>query len=403
LENQTELICRFKLDGTILFVNEAYCRFFGITKSQIEGQKWQPLVWHEDLQMVSDKINSLSPKRPVVTIENRVTAAKGKVRWGQWVNRGFFNKFNQLTEIQTVGRDITERKQYDETLRIAAAAFEAQESILVTDAQKVIQRVNQAFSEMTGFSSKEAIGKTPRILSSGIHDKQFYQRIYESIESKGYWHGELWNQRKNGEIYPVLQTITAVKDEKGVLTHYVGSMVDITVQKQAEKVLLDARTRLEQQVATSLDEVDRFKFETAEINTTLNVLLKHRESDKNDAQTALLNQFEFMVSPLLKSLKGASKGRHQSLRLIKVLETNFEQLLGDFGHAAHLSVTLQKLTPIEKQVAAMVRQGQPTKVIAAVLNVVPGTISVHRKNIRKKLNLNGSSDNLQSYLESLIE
>ncbi len=403
LENQTDLILRHKPDGTILYVNEAFCRYFGKTKVELEGNTWQPVALPEDVPMALEKLNALSPINPVVTIENRIIAAKGEVRWGQFVNKAFFNNDGQLEDILTVGRDITERKNHEETLRIAAAAFEAQESILITDSRRVIQRVNTAFTRITGYSVKEAVGRTPALLRSGLHDKDFYLDILETVKSKGYWHGEIWNKRKNGEIFPVLQTITAVMDEMGQLTHYVGAMVDISAQKQAEKVLLDARKRLEKQVATTQEELDNIKTETANINIALNVLLRQRDSDVHKTQTALLNQFEYTVLPMLKKLKSASNGRYQSLRLINILETNIQQLVDDYGRAADLAIALQKLTPIERQVAVMVRQGRPTKVIAAALNIAPGTVSIHRKNIRKKLNLNGKTDNLQNFLASLAD
>lgn len=403
LENQTEIICRYTSDGTILYVNDAFCRFFGKSKSELVGQKWQPVVFPDDLPGVLEKLNSVTPSNPIVGIENRVISAKGEVRWGQFVNRTFFDQEGNWLETQAVGRDITERKKYEEQLRIAAAAFEVQESILVTNKHRVILSVNKAFTRITGYSAQEAIGETPGIVRSGLQDKDFYDHILGTVAREGYWHGEIWNKRKNGEIFPVLQTITRVTDENGQLTHYVGSMVDISVQKQAEKVLLDARRRLENQVATTQEELDRIKAETAEINGALNVLLRQRETEKSDARVALTDEVEATVLPLLKKLKAVSAGRLQTIRLIKLIEDNLELLVKTYGRAGNLSAVFQKLTPIETQVAAMIRQGQPTKVIAAGLNIAPGTVSIHRKHIRKKLGLDGKKDNLHSYLMSLTE
>ncbi|MBK8816617.1 MAG: PAS domain S-box protein [Methylococcaceae bacterium] len=403
LENQTEIICRYKPDGTLVYVNEAFCRLFGKAKAELEGQKWQPVVFPEDLPMVLEKLASVSRTNPIVTIENRVIAAKGKVRWVQFVNQTFFDKNNRWVETQTVGRDITERKKYEEELRIAAAAFNAQESIIVTDIKRVILKVNEAFTRITGYKAKEVVGKTPAILGSDLHDKAFYDTILETVAREGYWQGEIWNKRKNGQLFPVLQTITRVADEKGILTHYVGTMVDITVQKQAEKVLLDARNRLENQVATSHEELERIKNETVEINTALSVLLRQRESDKSETRIAFTDEVEATVMPLLKKLKTISAGRLQTIRLIKLIEDNFVQLVQSYGYSGNLASIYQKLTPIETQVAAMIRQGQPTKVIAAGLNIAPGTVSIHRKHIRKKLGLDGKKDNLHIYLMSLTE
>ena len=152
--------------------------------------------------------------------------------------------------------DITDHRKKEEQIRIAAAAFKAQESIMVTDSNRVILRVNEAFTRITGYSTEEAVGKTPRILRSGFHDKAFYDAVLETVAMDGYWEGEIWNKRKNGEIFPVLQTISAVKDAAGQLTHFVGIMLDITVQKHAEKVLLEVREHLESQVATTQEELE---------------------------------------------------------------------------------------------------------------------------------------------------
>lgn len=126
-------------------------------------------------------------------------------------------------------------KHAESELRIAAAAFEAKEGMLITDAQSVILRVNHAFTEITGYTAEEAVGKTPRMLSSGRHDAAFYAAIWESITHAGAWQGEIWNRRKNGEVYPQRLTITAVKGDDGEITHHVATLHDITERKAAEE------------------------------------------------------------------------------------------------------------------------------------------------------------------------
>jgi PAS domain S-box-containing protein len=323
-----------------------------------------------------------------------------------WVSTSKWPQFDSdgnIVGIFGISRDITAQKNAEEVLRIAAAAFEVQESIIVTNADKLIQRVNKAFTRITGYTSEDAVGKSPSFLRSGLHDAKFYQGIYDCLERDGFWHGEIWDKRKNGDLFPALQTISAVKDEAGQVTHYVGAMIDNTAQKQAEKVLIEARERLENQVINTQEELDKNKQEMAQINTALNVLLKNRESDKAETQVAFSNEVENTVLPLLKKLKGVSANRHQSLRLLKVLEANLQDLAASYGRTINLSAAYQKLTPVEIQVASMIRQGQPTKTIASALNIAPGTVNNHRKHIRKKLGLDGKPDNLHSHLKSLVE
>jgi PAS domain S-box-containing protein len=116
VEDQTEVISRFKADGRFTFVNNFYCRFFGKTNKELIGKRWQPSVVPEDLPLIERELRALAPSRPVATIENRVYSGSGEVRWMQFVNRGFFNAEGQLIEIQSVGRDITERKQAEAAL-----------------------------------------------------------------------------------------------------------------------------------------------------------------------------------------------------------------------------------------------------------------------------------------------
>jgi len=132
-----------------------------------------------------------------------------------------------------VARTTLGRKQVEAEIRIAATAFESNEGMLVTDADSIIIRVNDAFTDITGFTSEDVIGKTPHLLRSGQHDSAFYTTMWESINRTGSWEGEIWNKRKNSEIYPVYLTITAVKNKEGEITNYVATLTDITMSKKA--------------------------------------------------------------------------------------------------------------------------------------------------------------------------
>jgi len=132
-----------------------------------------------------------------------------------------------------VHMEITERHLAEAQLRIAATAFESSEGMMVTDSRGVILKVNRAFTYITGYAAAEAVGKTPAMLRSGRHDPAFYQAMWEVIRNKGSWQGEIWNRRKNGEIYPEHLSIAAVRDENGKICNYVGALTDITLSKAA--------------------------------------------------------------------------------------------------------------------------------------------------------------------------
>ncbi|MFP2768959.1 putative bifunctional diguanylate cyclase/phosphodiesterase [Oceanisphaera sp. KMM 10153] len=130
--------------------------------------------------------------------------------------------------------DIAQRGRDERELRIAATAFEAQQGMMITDRNSRILRVNQAFSAITGYSDDEVVDGRASLLSSGRHDAAFYQRMWQQLTVTDRWQGEIWNRRKNGEIYPEWLSISAVRNPKGQLTHYVASMDDITDRKAAE-------------------------------------------------------------------------------------------------------------------------------------------------------------------------
>jgi diguanylate cyclase (GGDEF)-like protein/PAS domain S-box-containing protein len=180
--------------------------------------------------------DALTGRTPSYGEELRMRTASGDWKWircrGKVVER---NAAGWAVRAVGTNVDISERKAAEQQLRIAAAAFESREATIITDADTVILRVNQAFTEITGYSVAEAVGQTPKLLQSGRHDADFYRLMWESIHRDGGWQGEIWDRRKNGEEYPKWLTISAVKDDEGTVTHYIGSHYDITERKRSEE------------------------------------------------------------------------------------------------------------------------------------------------------------------------
>ncbi len=128
--------------------------------------------------------------------------------------------------------------QKTEISRLAAMVLEnTNEGMIITDAKMTIVALNSAFSAITGYSEDEAVGQTPRLLQSGRQDKAFYQAMWATLTAEGQWAGEVWNRRKNGEVYPEWLNISAVKNQSGLVTHYVGAFSDISVLKAKEERL----------------------------------------------------------------------------------------------------------------------------------------------------------------------
>lgn len=132
-------------------------------------------------------------------------------------------------------RDVTDERATEAQLRIAATAFETHLGMLITDGNSRILKVNETFTRITGYSEAEVLGRNPRLLSSGLHDEAFYRRLWRSVLSSGSWQGEVWNRRKNGEVFPEWLTLSAVRDTEGKPTHFVATFSDLTERKAAEE------------------------------------------------------------------------------------------------------------------------------------------------------------------------
>ena len=230
------VIYSHNLSGEMLYVSDGIENVLGISKEFVLGQNWGTLInWLPDvLEQTQEKIiQMVTGAISFSQHEMQFTHSDGKVRTLHVSAHPVYNQNNEVVTIDGIVEDITERKQAEEDLRIAATAFESQEGMMVTDSDQIILRVNHAFTNITGYSAKEAIGKTPEFLNSGKQDKEFYSVLWKTIHTSDAWQGELWNQRKNGDIYPEQLTITAVKDTAGITTNYVATLNDITKSKAA--------------------------------------------------------------------------------------------------------------------------------------------------------------------------
>jgi diguanylate cyclase (GGDEF)-like protein/PAS domain S-box-containing protein len=196
---------------------------------------WVERLHPQDKDRVLSAVQEyFASKRPSYEIECRMRCKSGSWKWildtGKLASR---NADGEPLRMVGTHSDIDGRKKAEASLRIAATAFEAHEGMLIADENSVILRVNPAFTAITGYSAEEAIGQTPKLLSSGKHDKAFYTAMWDSLNNEGYWEGEIWNRYKSSEVYPGHLTITAVKDCANIVTNYVATFADITMSKAA--------------------------------------------------------------------------------------------------------------------------------------------------------------------------
>jgi diguanylate cyclase (GGDEF)-like protein/PAS domain S-box-containing protein len=238
LEDIPFFVCRLAPDGTISFVNEACCRYFGKSAEELVGRSFIPLIPEEDREKTRKHISSIGPARPVATIEHRGIRADGEIRWQRWTNRALFDEDGNITGFQSVGEDITEQKAAEEKLLLARNVFESSdEMITVTDLAANIIDVNPAFCRLTGYTREEVLGRNMRVLQLECHDQPFYEHHGQALLSAGAWQGEIRGRRKNGEPFTTLMTVNAVRNERGEQTHFVTLSTDITQLKKVEEQL----------------------------------------------------------------------------------------------------------------------------------------------------------------------
>lgn len=232
------IIFRTDASGKCVFINEAWKDLTGFPLDSTLGVHWAHCLYAEDRQRVLQEWETAFTAGREFSSEYRVNTHSGQIKHvlGRAISN-FSEKGELLGYVGTL-TDITERKQFEEKLRLTAKIFESTlEGIIITNAEFEIIEVNEAFSKITEYSRAEVIGLNPRILKSGHHDAAFYSAMWNAISTTGHWAGEVWNRRKYGEVYPEWITISAISNESGSITHYVGISSDITLLKQHEKQL----------------------------------------------------------------------------------------------------------------------------------------------------------------------
>jgi len=210
------------------FANAAYSQWFGIPPEKIIGMRFQDLVSEQLFKLNEPHIRgALAGEQQ--RFERTLNKADGSVGHiighyipdvdADGVVRGFSIQANEVTVL----------KEIEAKLKLAARVFEnTLDGVLITDTCGTILSVNPGFTEITGYTADEAVGQTPRILQSKQHDQPFYAAMWEEIEACGRWHGEIWNRRKDGELYLQRMTISMVPDDSGIPERYVSVFSDIT-------------------------------------------------------------------------------------------------------------------------------------------------------------------------------
>jgi diguanylate cyclase (GGDEF)-like protein/PAS domain S-box-containing protein len=235
------LIYRVGFDRVLQYLTPAIERFTGVAMQTAVKMEWWELfnVTPETLHQIKQLDEKLQQGQ---TNESHYDASymhpDGTLRTVEASERPEFDVHGRRIAILGIIKDVTARNKTEQELRRAATVFDnTDEGIIVTDADRHITVINKAVTKITGYKQNEVLGKTPHFQKSGRHDQAFYESLWETIERDGKWRGEIWNRRRNGEIYPAWENITAVKDEHGHISNYVAVFSDISAIKESEERL----------------------------------------------------------------------------------------------------------------------------------------------------------------------
>jgi len=225
-------------NGRYLLINDAGAAVIGTPKSDILGQDDTALFPLETANLLIGNDRLIMASGENRAYEEHMTTQSGKDIVFLVTKGPIKDPQGHVTGLFGISRDITERKTTELSLREAARVFESShEGIMVMCPNQKITRINPAFTRITGYTAEEAVGESPRLLSSGRHDVGFYASIWQTLTQDGVWRGEVWNRRKNGEIYAEQLSISVVLDASGAVQHYIGQFWDLTQIKAHEAEL----------------------------------------------------------------------------------------------------------------------------------------------------------------------
>ena len=238
LESFPALIWRSGLDAKCDYFNRTWLDFTGRSLAQELGDGWAAGIHPEDRQAAIEHYLGSFRQRQPFSLEYRLRRHDGEYRWLLEVGRPFLDINGEFIGYLGACFDVSERHAAAEQLRLVASVFShAREGIIITDAETRIIDVNQAFCDITGYGHAEVIGRKPSLLRSTQQSDAFFASMWEVLAEHGHWQGEIWNRKKDGELYAELLTISAVRDGSGTVDHYVGIFADITLQKEHEQRL----------------------------------------------------------------------------------------------------------------------------------------------------------------------
>ncbi len=229
----------YRLDGTATYWNKASENLYGYTAEQAVGRNLLDLIIPEEMKsQVAERVQWMEETGQAIPASELLLVRQDGSRVAVFSSHAIVHSESQPSELFCIDIDLTAQKEAEEKLLLTSRVFsDTHEGVLITDANRLIIDVNPAFCSITGYSREEVIGKNPSLLHSSKQSPEFYQQMWQEINEQGHWQGEVWNRKKNGEIYAEFLSISALTNNDNVVTNYIGTFTDITGSKRQQEAL----------------------------------------------------------------------------------------------------------------------------------------------------------------------
>ena len=230
--------CTLGETGIIQEANLTISAMLDIPRNKLLSKSFSLFVYKADQDDFYLKTNKMLVNHQTMSCDLRMLTSNKGTLWVHLTSTSR-KKADGTVELLIGVSDITEQRMLQQQQRIAAIAFESLDGMFITDAEGLILQVNRAFITMSGYRVEEIVGQTRDIFNSGRHPKSFFVEMRTKLKQQGKWSGEIWDRRKNAEVYPIWMTINEVRNNEDDVSHYVYTMSDITVKKVAEEQILN--------------------------------------------------------------------------------------------------------------------------------------------------------------------
>jgi diguanylate cyclase (GGDEF)-like protein/PAS domain S-box-containing protein len=338
LEDQAELICRSGADGVLTFVNQAYCRFFGKTREELQGHRFLPPLPGEDGRALARHLDSLNRDHPVGNLEHRVIAPGGDIRWLRWTTRAVFDEAGNFCEYQSVGVEVTEQKRVERDLRASQARYLAiledqTELICRSGSDGVLTFINEAYCRFFGKTRDELLGRSFLPPLPGDDGRVLAEHLSSLTRDNPVGALEHRVIAPGGDIRWLRWTTRAIFDEMGNFSEYQSVGRDVTERRQAQEALQEAHDTLEQRVRERTSELAEANAKLARVVAELQQARDelHRLSFL-DGLTGVPNRRYFDEQAGLEWRRGAREGRPLAVIMIDI--DKFKAFNDSHGHQA---------------------------------------------------------------------